>query len=246
MKKNIFLAVICLAFSSLSWGQHLKITIQGDTASLNNDTVVVYGNSTATMNSPSMNVFNTGIDSLSVYCRRDSLSTPSPFESDNYFCWVLCYGDNITVSPYTEVINRDTASPSAFQGHYTPLGYIASAYIRYTFFLARNHSDSSWVVVQYISTPTGIQSLSTKSLSFSAYPNPAENMVNFNYNLNTGISTANLKIYNMLGECVQTLPLNTAKNKTLLNVQSIPSGVYVCEIEASGCEPAYQKLIVSH
>jgi len=247
MKKILSIAIFCIAFSSLSFAQTpLKIVIAGDTAKINNDTVVVVGNDNTTLNSPSINVINTGIDSLNVYCRRDSLSTPTPFNSDNYFCWVLCYGNTTTISPYSELIDKDSASNPSFVGHYNPLGYAASAYIRYSFFLAKNHNDSAWVVVKYLSTATGIPSISGKAISFTAYPNPAQNSVSLNYNIAASVSSANLKVYNLLGECIQTLPLNPAKNKAALNVQSIPSGVYVCAIEASGSEPAYQKLVVTH
>ncbi|HTA26403.1 MAG TPA: T9SS type A sorting domain-containing protein [Bacteroidia bacterium] len=246
MKKNLFLAIFCIAFSSLLFGQQLKIVLAGDTARINNDTVLVWGNTTSIMDSPFINVINTGIDSVNVYCRRDSLSTPSAFDTSNYFCWVLCYGNATTISPFTELLYRDSTSYSSFQGHYNPLGYAASAYIRYTFFLAKNHNDSSSVVVKYLSTPTSVQSLTGTAINFSAYPNPAQNNVNFNYNIAAGVSSANLKIYNLLGECVQTLPLNTAKNKTTIDLQSIPSGIYVCEIEANGYQSSYKKLVVTH
>ena len=247
MKKILPLAILCFAISSLSFAQApLKIVIAGDTNRINNDTVTVWGNTTDIMNSPNINVINMGIDSLNIYCRRDSLSTPSVFDSNNYFCWVLCYGNTTTVSNYAELLYRDSASNPSFQGHYNPLGHAASAYIRYSFFLAKNHNDSAWVVVKYLSTPTGVQTLSGKPFSFSAYPNPAQNNVNFNYTIAANVSTASLKIYNLLGECIQTLPLSAAKNKTTIDVQSMPSGIYVCAIEANGFEPAYQKLVVTH
>jgi len=247
MKKILSLAIFCIAISSLSFGQQLKIVIAGDTARINNDTITVWGSdASSTLDSPNINVINTGIDSVNVYCRRDSLSTPTPFSTDNYFCWVLCYGNTTTISTFTELLDRDSTSSSSFQGHYSPLGQPASAYIRYSFFLAKNHNDSAWVVVKYLATPTGVQSLSGKAFSFSTYPNPAQNNVNFNYNIAAGVSSANLKIYNLLGECVQTLPLSAAKNKTSIDVQSMPSGIYVCAIEADGFEPAYQKLVVTH
>ncbi len=245
MKKILSLALFCIAFSCFSWGQQLKIVQQGDTARLNDSTLIVYGDATNPMTTPNIYVINRGIDSISLYCRRDSLSLPMN-DTDNYFCWVLCYGSTTTVSLYSELINKDSTSNPSFQGHYNAYGHLGSAFIRYTWFAARNHSDSAWMIVQYIATPASVQSVSGKGINFSAYPNPASNSVNFTYNLTNGVNTANLKIYNLLGECIQTLPLNTAKNKTTIDLQSIPSGVYVCEVEANGYQSSYQKLVVTH
>ncbi len=252
MKKILSLAIFCIAFSAISFGQQqFKIVHQGDTNAFNNDTVSVYGNATQEM-SITFNVVNTGIDSVSVYLRRDSISTVPKFDSNNTFCWVLCFslGDTNNVSAYSQTLNKwntpgDTSSAS-FIGYYKALGHLGASYIRYTFFAARNHNDSSWVMVKYIATPAGTQSLSGNTINFSAYPNPASHAVNFTYNLVSGSTAANLKIYNLLGECVQTLPLNTAKNKTTVDVQSIPAGVYVCEIEANGYQSSYKKLVVTH
>lgn len=246
MKKSLLLAILCTAISSFSFGQFHIIDTTGKI--VNNDTVVVYGNATDVMHT-SFNVINTGLDSASVYARRDSISLPIG-DTDNYFCWVLCYGTSTTVSPFTETLSKggsagDTSFP-AFAGYYNPYGHLGAALIRYTFFSARIHADSSWVMVKYIATPTGIQNVSAVNNSFSAYPNPASSFVSINYSLTSGIQSANLKIYNLLGECVQTLPLSSLKSKTSMNVQSIPSGIYVCEVTANGCQPIYQKLVVSH
>jgi Secretion system C-terminal sorting domain len=246
MKKSFLLAIFCLAISSFSFGQFNIIDTTGKV--VNDSTVVIYGNATDLMHT-SFNVINTGLDSAKVYARRDSVSLPIG-DTDNYFCWVLCYGNFTSVSPYSEALSRggsagDTSFP-AFVGYYNPYGHLGAALIRYTFFAARNHADSSWVIVKYMATPTGIKNIAGVNSSFSAYPNPANNLVSFNYTLASGVQAANLNIFNLLGECVQTLPISSLKSKTSINVQSMPSGIYVCEIAANGCPPVYQKLVVSH
>jgi len=250
MKKNLLLFILCIVISTLSFGQFKIIAVGGNTA-LNSDTVKVYGNSTDEME-VTFNVVNQGFDTVSVYARRDSISTPPHFDSNNTFCWVLCFsfGGPYDVSSFGETLNQSGSpgdtSTSSFIGYYKALGHLGAAYIRYTFFAARLHADSAWVMVEYDATPTGVQNISSENTHFSAYPNPANTFVNFNYSLSSGVQAANLKIYNLLGECVQTLPLSTLKNKTSVDVQSMPFGIYVCEIQANGCQPVYQKLVVSH
>jgi hypothetical protein len=249
MKKNLFIAIFCMAFSSLSFGQ-LRVLVPGASHLLNNgDTVKVYGNDINEM-SIDLNVVNTGASIPSVSAKRDSLFLPMK-DTDNEFCWGgFCYGTSTNVSTLSETLNHNdtTSIVEQFQGHYFPYGHLGAAFIRYTFYNKANPSsnDSGWVVVEYDATPTGVQNISG-SISFAApYPNPAGSSVNFNYSFSNVVQSANLKVFNLLGECVQTFPLSTLKNKTTVNVQYMPSGIYVCEIDASGCQPVYQKIVVSH
>jgi len=257
MKKLIFLAVASILFSTISWGQgELKIIQPNSTKILNGDTLIIYGAGDITdeMN-VNLDIINSGsINDNSVYVRRDSLSLPMRCSSDNEFCWISCYDTAVNVSPNSQAIPaKDTAGgvnggASLFQGHYWPYGHAATAYIRYAFYNQGNPpSDSSWVVVEYNPLLTGIQNISSKDIAFSApYPNPANTTLCFNYSLNSNTQAANLKIFNLLGECVQIRPLDVSKGNTIINVQAMSSGVYVCEIEASGCQPAYQKMVISH
>ncbi len=249
MKKNLLLTIFCIALSSISWGQ-LRVLVPGASHLLNNgDTVKVYGNSTAEM-TQDLYLVNTGPFSVTVLARRDSLLLPMK-DTDNEFCWGgFCYSTTTNQSPLSDALGAgDTANgASQFQGHYFPYGHLGAAFIRYDFFNQSNPSsnDSGWVVVEYDATPTGVQSVAGNISFATPYPNPANNSVNFNYSFSNGVSSANMKVYNLLGECVQTFPLSTLKDKTTVNVQSMPSGIYVCEIDASGCQPVYQKIVVSH
>jgi len=246
-KRNLLLVIAFTAFRIISWGQ-LNIIEPGNPHVLNDSTIVVSGSSSSSsVINVDLYVVNAGSSKLGVWAMREPISLPT-VDTDNDFCWVLCYDTHTNTSQYCDSIgSHDTANGlSTFNGHYFPYGHTGPARIRYTFYVA-NSSDSSSIIVEYRATPTGIEDITGQTISFSApYPNPANNLVNFNYSLTNGIQSANLKIFNMIGECVQTLPLSTSKTKAVVNVQSMPSGIYICEVEASGSSPAYQKLIVSH
>jgi hypothetical protein len=247
MKKNLLLAITCIAFSTVSFGQ-IQIIGLGTGHVVNDSTVKCYGNTLNQM-SKDFDVYNSGVVDLdSVYARRDSVKLPCR-DTDNCFCWGgFCYSNSITISILTEKILKGDSSTglNSLQCHYDPDGFVGSWSVKYTVYNHTNPKDSAWVIVKYIVSPAGVQDISGGTVSFSAYPNPATNSVNFNYNFSNGVQAANLKIFNLLGECVQTVPLNTSKSKTTLDVQSMPAGIYVCEMEADGCQPTYQKLIVSH
>jgi len=248
MKKYLFIAVLFLALGTISKAQ-FKILNAYDNSTITNTTINVYGNPVNAMG-VTFYIVNSGGVPISLYSRRDSISLLT-WDTNNYFCWAtLCYPSSTNVSTYDETVNPGDTSKTItspdFYTHFDPGGKIGTSTIRYTFYNASNHADSNWVLVNYITTPAGIATVSDKSINFSSlYPNPAGSSVNFNYNLAAGVSSANLKIFNMLGECIQTITLNASKNKATVNVQAIPSGIYICELEANGCQPAYQKLIVS-
>jgi hypothetical protein len=247
MKKILLLLMMSIGTISFSYSQTLKIIETGDNNILNDSTIFVYGDTGSEMIS-TLWLINSGSDSIKVTVRRDSIyCLPG---SENEICWAgTCYGYYTSVSPNTEDIGPgDTAMlASQFNGDYFPMSAFGTSTIRYSFYNPFNRSDSAWVIVKYVTGVTGIATFANNAINFSApYPNPAGNNACFNYSFNAGVQSASLKIYNLIGECILTSPLNTSKNKTHLNVQSMPSGIYICEIEATGCQPAFQKLVVAH
>jgi hypothetical protein len=249
MKKYLLLAILFITLTNLSNAQ-FKILNPFDKSVITNDTINVFGNPTNQI-TISFWVVNTGVGSVTLLSRRDSISLLLP-DTTNDFCWGgLCYPNTTNVSSFSETIGAgdtsNTINTPYFYTHFTPYGRIGTSSIRYTFYNSSLHSDSNWVLVNYIITPAGISTVSDKSIIFSSpYPNPSGTSVNFNYSLSSGTQSANLKIFNLLGECIQTIPLNASKNKTSINVQAMPSGIYICQIAASGCQPICQKMIVSH
>jgi len=248
MKKIAFSLLFALAATSFVFSQNLEIIEPGNSHILNDSTIYSYGLSSDAEFGPTLDIINTSSGSLTVNVRRVIIDTVTG--SQNEICWALfCYGPSVNQSPNTENIgSHDTAKGSnQFNGDYLPNGHTGTTTIKYIFFNVSNHNDSAVITVVYDATATGIASLTNGEINFSAlYPNPANNNVSFNYSLTNGVQTATLKIFNLLGNCVQTLPLSGLKNKTVINVQSIPTGIYLCEIEANGCQPVYQKLVVSH
>jgi hypothetical protein len=247
MKKILLISLLAFGTFSMTFAQSLKIIKTGDNNILNDSTLTIYGDTGTEMIS-TLWIINTTADSMKVDARRDSISWL--VGSENEICWAgTCYSFSTSISPNTEDIGPgDTAKlASQFNGDYFPNSSTGTSTFRYSFYNPFSRADSSWVIVKYVSVVTGIASLSGSAISISApYPNPADNSASFNYKLASSVSAANLKIFNLIGECIQTLPLNISKYKTTLNVQTIPSGIYICEIEADGCQPVYQKLVVSH
>jgi hypothetical protein len=230
-------------FASMSIGQ-INIIKPGGNHILNDSTIYEYGDTANLMTAEFYVINASGIGSLKVYARRDSISWVAG--SENYFCWGgTCNFPSVDSSGPCTIGPHDTTNAvNAFFGDYVAQDHIGTTTIRYTFYNSINRSDSSWVIVVFHATPTGIATIAHSAETLSApYPNPASSMVQFNYKI---AQAANLKVYNLLGECVQNTPISSDKNKIAMDVHSMPSGVYLREIEAEGCKPVYQKLIVTH
>jgi hypothetical protein len=248
MKKSLLLAILSIAFSSLSFGQ-LRVLVPGASQPLNNgDTVAVFGNSTDEMNL-NLYVINTGFKET-VLARRDSVLLFKSLITGNEFCWGgYCYDTTFNISQLSETIAQgDTANGiGEFTGHYTPYGHLGAAYIKYTFYDQNGPGPTDgWVIVKYDATPASVQNISNGIRLAAPYPNPANSFATINYSLNNGVQTANLKIFNLLGKCIETYPLSSLQTKTNIDVQSMQSGIYICEMQAQGCQPVYQKMVVSH
>lgn len=249
MKKVTLSLLFALATVSFTYSQNLKIITPKDNNSLNDSTIYSYGLSSDGEFGPTLYVINTSNSgSLTVNVKRRIIDTVTG--SQNEICWAgYCYGPSVNQSPNTENIGAgDTAKlGEQFNGDYLPNGHIGTTTIRYIFFDVNNSADTAAITVIYNATLTGIDNITSGAINFSTpYPNPANGSANFSYTLTNGVQSANLKIFNLIGECVQTLPLSALKSKATIDVGAMPSGIYICEMQANGYRPVYQRLVVSH
>lgn len=89
-------------------------------------------------------------------------------------------------------------------------------------------------------TSTGIAELGTAN-KIMAYPNPANESVQFSVNIRDAVT---IKIYNSLGQEVESMIANDGKTSTL-NVANYSTGIYTCKAWLSNRELyAIQKLMV--
>jgi hypothetical protein len=161
------------------------------------------------------------------------------------FCWGLCFPPNVFISPSPETIGAGRTDSVDFAGHYSPQGVKGESTVRYVFYIQSNPSDSVCFTVHYSAFPVGVNNLTTESTLSGAYPNPANNMVNFNYSLNSG-TEGNVIIRNLLGSVVKNVVLPNAEGKLSVNIADLPEGVYFYSLDVAGKTISTHKLIVKH
>ena len=242
---TLFAAIIAGAISVFA--QDLVIIKTGGNHHLNDSVIVMNGTAAdSIVTVTDLKVVNTAGATLKVKVRRVDSTVVAG--SENYLCWGSCYAAQsatVWVTPgFDSIQSGDTNN--TFTGDYEPHGYLGTEIIKYIFFNSVNPNDSSWVIVKYVIAPLGIAQINPSTAHVSApYPNPANNNVSFNYNLK-GAQHGTMEIYNSIGRCVQTTPVSAENNKLSISVANLPSGIYICKLQANGGNPVYQRLVVAH
>lgn len=112
-----------------------------------------------------------------------------------------------------------------------------------------DHDNSNSVLVQWdhyyinnvsfdesdFNVPVGIAENTTEFGSVGVYPNPANDVLNVNVNLNSN-DNAVITMYNALGQAVitETREMNAGLNSVQLNTSNLESGVYFMNVTVNG------------
>jgi hypothetical protein len=226
MKKLGFFILIIFQASYLN-AQSLLIT--GDT--------IVYGDPTVEIVSY-LTVKNISAQLLNVICEKNVIS--QGWGGDNFFCWGgTCLTSSTIISPDFTTIAANSSS-TEFQGHFT--GNVGStATIEYCFYPENDPADESCIIINYggsISTSTTIKKNTILISEF--YPNPAKEIVCFDYYLN---KPAKLVVMDILGNEVKRIRLSE-RGTQKINISDLSKGIYFGNVVVNNETVAIKKLIV--
>jgi hypothetical protein len=240
--KKIVLFVL-LAMTTCTYGYSQSLTLADSTGPLaNNANVTRQGHVNEDIES-FIFVRNTTSSPIDVMVKKVEISLISG--SVNTFCWGLCFAPNVYVSPDPKTINAFTTDSTDFSGHYSPLTFAGASVIRYVFYVQANPSDSVCVNVTYNALEVGVHNQTAKNILSGAYPNPANNTVNFEYSLNTE-NAGSVIIRNLLGSVVKKSVLTSAEGKLSIFTGDLPEGIYFYSLDVDGKTMITRKLIVRH
>jgi hypothetical protein len=240
--KKIILAVVTLTlFASGSMAQDASIRVKGTATDVSgtelNEVVNV---------STREHVIDFTVDNLSGSTQNWSLSrktlTPSIGWIDEV-CWGAIStgegncstptGDSFTTG-YTVPVQTTTTDAEINIYITAPTG--GSSSYRYYIMNGTTKVDSVDVTI------TKTLGLSENiSLALTVAPNPASNVVNINME---GVSSANLKIVDVLGNVVLKEIVYESSKK--VDVTKFKNGIYFITVEAEGIKPITRKLIIRH
>jgi len=189
-------------------------------------------------------VKNNSAAGLNVMVKKSYISVLP--ETVNVFCWGVCFGPDIFVSPEPISIDPGITNFTDFSGHYNPSAVSGISSIRYTFFSETNPNDSVCFNVNFAAYPLGLNDIGKNATLANAFPNPADNLVSMDYSIPAAGTGNSLIIRNVVGVIVkQEAVLNTSK-KITFNVNDLSDGIYFYSLVVNGQSIQTRKLVIKH
>ena len=189
-----------------------------------------------------LDVINTTDADINVVLEMES--DPSNPTQD-YFCWGTCYMPGVLSGSNTV----NAGGEGIFNGHcgfydtdWNALPVGSEAKITYTFYDERNQDVKYTFVVNFKYQPDAVEEINT--IFSNAYPNPANNTVSFDYEMQNANSAA-VAIYNMMGQEVVRQDLNLGGSRVDINVSDLNEGVYFYSLIVNNQTVKTNKFVVS-
>lgn len=163
----------------------------------------------------------------------------------NMLCLGSCYAPNVYVSP---VVQFTTGHSEDFAMHYMASGEIADVagleqIMRYYLYEEGDPDNKFTVNVTFKFSLEGIEDNSSVDMFSDAYPVPACDVVNFEYNIASNVN-AEIAIYNMTGQEVLRSQINGMSGKASVNVSDLADGVYFYSLIVNGKTEKSNKLVI--
>lgn len=248
MKKTFFTLILLAATSFIS-AQSLRFEWE-DVVYANNDIVIC----NASPNDWGEMVMEMGIRNLT------NETIPVVVEKEHYkivegtqnsFCWGLCFSPDVFVSrPAKDLEGNTLSAPGELSFHYQVDPYYSgdstsflpgTTIVRYYAYPQDNPEDKVCLEVWFAYKANSVNE-SVLNLSL-AYPNPATDMVHFDYSSNNG-SVMNAVVYNLLGQEVKSQLVSGSHGSINIAVDDLQPGIYFCSILVDNMAVKTEKFIV--
>ena len=211
---------------------------------LNAQSLIVSGANSVLTSDPclqthaSLTVKNVSSDTLDVLCEKVIIDTA--LGTENFFCWAAnCYGATTYISNYSNELFPGEGDAVDFGGYYDAYCATESATIEYCFFPVSDVNDRSCITIVYNGSSTFIKETHSYLIS-EFYPNPANEIIYFDYYLN---KPANLVVMDILGNQVKIITL-LEKGKQKVNISDLSKGIYFGNVIVNNEIVTIKKIIV--
>lgn len=240
--KKIFLTLIISALYSGIFSQTLELYYEDELLESDAEITLIAHPDSGMMDLDSLWVKNISIDSIEVKCARTIIDTVAG--SQNVFCWGSCYPP-FTDTSLVVIIQPDTFCHK-FLGHHDPKGFEGITKVKYVFYDANNINDQVTFFANYNATfSASINDINSKVTLSNAYPNPANMVVNFDYDMH-GLKNGKVIIYDLLGSVVKDIEIPKKFGSLKLNTSDLIEGIYFYSLRINNEAIKTRKLIIKH
>lgn len=88
--------------------------------------------------------------------------------------------------------------------------------------------------------------VSDKLRVLNAYPNPANEYTEIDYQMSAGVGAAKISLYNVIGNNVAEYDLDKNDRQLRIQTREMPTGVYFYRLQLEGKTVATKKLLIRH
>lgn len=240
--KKFLLSLVLMTFAGYMSAQSLTFKYEGNAIEPGTTIDLVSDINSSMEIQFDLHVINATDADINVVCEMES--DPSNPTQD-YLCWGSCYMPGVLTANNTV----NAGSEGIFNGHcqfvdadWNALPVGSEAKVTYTFYDERNPEEKYSFVVNFKYQPAAVEEINT--VFSNAYPNPANNTVSFNYEMQNANSAA-VAIYNMMGQEVVRQALNLGNSRVDINVSDLNEGVYFYSLIVNNQTVKTNKFVVS-
>ena len=242
MKKLLLFAALISLFSPV-YAQTLAF--EGD--SITTDTLVYNFSSTLPEYNVIIHPMNEGVSGIDVGVYR--VEHAVIVGMTNNFCWGTdCYSPNVDTSELDDIVFLDTnQADTSFKCTIRPNGKGGTTYLEFCYFTYGNPWDTLCITLELnsILPPINVAELEMEASAFLSkpYPNPAQDRINFNYQLSVAKS-GELIVTDLAGRQVVRKALRFQGENDFVNTEGWSPGIYFLNLVQGGVPIASEKVIV--
>ena len=159
-------------------------------------------------------------------------------------CFGLCYAPFVDI---TDPVELEQGETKEFSMHYTADDYLLVLGLAQsmTCYIYRedNPGDRFVINVVFKYSLDNVVDYSSSEVFSNAYPVPASDVVNFDYNFASSVN-AEIAIFNMMGQEVLRTAVEGLQGKTSISVSDLPDGVYFFSLIVDGKTEKSSKIII--
>lgn len=244
MKKILLIVYLLSIAAFVGYSQSLVLIDSVAGQLVNNATILKMGNTGTGEIIQHIAVKNNSASGLDVMAKKSYISVLP--NTTNVFCWGICVGPDVFVSPDPIAIGPGSTNFLDFSGHYLPDTVTGITTIRYTFYVDGNVNDSVCFNVNFAAYPLGLEEINPKPALSNAFPNPANTDVNIDYVMPSGSRETSVIIRNVLGVVVNRQPITETSGKVTFSVNDLSNGIYFYSLVVNGEITLTKKMVVKH
>ena len=246
MKKLLFTLALLISVFALS-AQSYTVTLDGAVVE-NGATYYVYDDGSASWGEPGSEIQIEFTVTANENMRLVGKKTPINLVdgTTTWICFGQCLAPTTTVQE-TEPYQISAGEEMLLSGHYMADDYMAvlgqAQQITLEIWDASNPDDKFTINVTFTYSLEGIEDYNSVETFSNAYPVPASDVVNFDYNFASS-ENAEVAIYNMMGQEVLRNSISGMSGKLSINVSDLTDGVYFYSLIVNGKTEKSSKLII--